>query len=232
MPLNTPNWFKVFAHLSAWGLFIFFAWTTFNDPGQMGLYTSKDHIEGGGLIENLTVLILLPGIIAGIVALLKFRHLMQPALSSAWLLLWVLACIYFAGEEISWGQWLFEWETPQTISELNDQNETNFHNMSSWLDQKPRTLVELWIVIAGLIFPIYRFFRKTADSASRLYWFNPVSSLASAAICFLLVRLASWSEHDLLDELLGSSELRELSIALFLSLFLISYLARLAPLNK
>jgi hypothetical protein len=33
------------------------------------------------------------------------------------------------GEEISWGQRLMNWETPQLLQEINKQKETNFHNL-------------------------------------------------------------------------------------------------------
>ena len=29
----------------------------------MGLYVAKDHVDGGGLVENLTVIVLIPGIL-------------------------------------------------------------------------------------------------------------------------------------------------------------------------
>jgi hypothetical protein len=43
----------------------------------------------------------------------------------------LLAALMFIcfGEEISWGQRIFGWSTPTTISELNAQGETNFHNL-------------------------------------------------------------------------------------------------------
>ena len=34
-------------------------------------------------------------------------------------------------EEISWGQHIFRWQTPSFFSNLNHQNETNIHNISS-----------------------------------------------------------------------------------------------------
>ncbi|MBT8440518.1 MAG: hypothetical protein KJO91_12370, partial [Gammaproteobacteria bacterium] len=58
-------------------------------------------------------------------------------------------------------------------------------------------------------------------------WIFPLPALMSAAMIFTLVRFAGWSEIYEIRELLGSSEFRELCIALFLSLFLISYPARL-----
>lgn len=39
------------------------------------------------------------------------------------------ACLFIAGEELSWGQWLFHWETPAQLASVNLQQETNLHNM-------------------------------------------------------------------------------------------------------
>jgi len=45
-----------------------------------------------------------------------------------------LAVLFFfgAGEEISWGQRILGFETPQSISEVNKQEEFNLHNLSTW----------------------------------------------------------------------------------------------------
>jgi hypothetical protein len=45
----------------------------------------------------------------------------------------LFAIIFFIGfgEEISWGQRLIGWDTPQLFIEINKQNETNIHN--SWV---------------------------------------------------------------------------------------------------
>jgi len=40
-----------------------------------------------------------------------------------------LACFLVAGEELSWGQWIFGWGTPDALAEINLQNETNAHNL-------------------------------------------------------------------------------------------------------
>ena len=74
------------------------------------------------------------------------------------LLLWsslaTLGVAYTAGEEISWAQHLVGWGTPHWWADLNDQGETNLHNVSSWLDQKPRALLEVGIVIGGIVLPL------------------------------------------------------------------------------
>ena len=224
----TPQFFNILAHSLPWVLFLFFVFTAYSDPELMRLYTAKDDdIPGGGLIENLTVIILIPGIIAGLWAFLSYRNNMLPHWTKYWLLIWVLACTYFAGEEASWGQWYFEWETPELFSEINDQNETNLHNTSTWFDQKPRSLVELWIFITGLALPIYLKLNNKHQLADWHYWINPIPNLISAAFIFTLIRLASFIDDQTIKNLLGSSEIRELFIAIFLSLFLLSYLVRL-----
>ena len=49
----------------------------------------------------------------------------------------LLAIILFlmAGEELSWGQRIFNWETPELIATYNIQKETNFHNLATQLFQ-------------------------------------------------------------------------------------------------
>ena len=77
---------------------------------------------------------------------------------SPWLFAWValaaLACLYIAGEEASWGQHQLGWVTPAGWNALNDQGETNLHNISSWFDQKPRLLLEVGVVVGGIVIPL------------------------------------------------------------------------------
>jgi len=203
----------------------------------------------GGLVEHLTVIVLLPGLAAGFWAALRWgRHLPGGWLTAGWFALWSLACVYFAGEEASWGQHLFGWETPDWLDEfyrsfgmINDQGETNLHNASSWLDQKPRAIVELWIVIAGIIIPMIYLLSPNARHNPRgvIYWLLPTPIGLVAASLMLLVRVldllaepmggaadasATGLRHFITD--LGGSEVREYYIALFLSLYLLSFWQR------
>jgi hypothetical protein len=45
-----------------------------------------------------------------------------------------LAVLFFfgAGEEISWGQRILGFETPQALGQVNKQEEFNLHNLSAW----------------------------------------------------------------------------------------------------
>lgn len=45
------------------------------------------------------------------------------------LALFAIGCIVIAGEEVSWGQRFFGFETPESIAQRNKQNELTFHNL-------------------------------------------------------------------------------------------------------
>jgi hypothetical protein len=90
---------------------------------------------------------------------LALRMLALPEVRRCWWLgLWLglaaLGSLYVAGEEASWGQHYIGWNTPEGWQALNDQAETNLHNTSSWLDQKPRSLLELGVIVGGILIPL------------------------------------------------------------------------------
>jgi len=137
-------------------------------PEMSSLYLDDE----GGWYENLTVFILFPAMYFAV-----RLYLARSALPASWLGYWYallgLACLYFAGEEASWGQHWFGWATPEWMGQMNDQNETNFHNMTSWLDQKPRLIVEISAIIGGVILPLYRRWKNIifkAGTWQNLFW--------------------------------------------------------------
>jgi hypothetical protein len=204
----------------------------FTSPELMMLLIRRDeHPDGGGIAENGTILVLLPGIVAGLTVLWSYRNRL-PLWLGGWVLGWTLACIYFAGEEASWGQHYLHWGTPETIVTVNDQRETNLHNISHWLDQKPRTLVELWAVLAGLFLPLWWRLRRIPPFGARAWrdWFWPTLIGAPAVAIFLvthvyavIVKKNGWPGWYTL----GSNELREFYLAVFLSGYLLSLWYRL-----
>lgn len=106
-----------------------------------------------------------------------------------WLLLWVLAatlcCLYVAGEEISWGQHLFGWLTPDSWGLYNDQNETNLHNVTAWLDQKPRHLLSAGTIVGGILIPLYALWRPRIRDSRLGVILPPFLCLPTALIAFL-----------------------------------------------
>jgi len=206
-------------------LFVFF-------PGQ-----AQDLIgEENGIPELATPAVLLLGVIFGF-----YCHSLRQELPSSWLYVWIMlvtaACIYFAGEEISWGQSIFHWQTPEVISRINDQNETNLHNMSSWLDQKPRLLLALGVLVGGILLPLWRKAKGIvyADRDWR-YWFWPdLVCLPTALLAFLIKipqRYANLTGQWLFSTPFRTSEMQELYFAYFLMLYLLSWYLRLKQLER
>ncbi len=180
-----------------------------------------------GLIELATPVVSIAGAIVGFV-LLRRAALLPTRRIRIWVLLVSLGCVYFAGEELSWGQHLFGWSTPAYLEEVNDQEETNLHNISSWFDQKPRMLLEFWVLIGGVVWPLLR--RPTTLPGRDSYWFWPtIEVLPSAALAILIrlpERLKSLFGIEQLPLELRFSEPQEYYFALFLLIYLASMLRR------
>jgi len=201
------------------------------NPELFELMLAKD--VDGGIVEHATVLILLPGIAAGFAVFFFHRqHLPYPWLGW-WVLMWTLACIFFAGEEISWGQWFFEWKSPEVFRQLNSQEETNLHNMTPWLFQKPQALVEIWILVGGAVLPLWWRYKENkwvSDHNTWKFWFFPSYVCIPAAALTLLVRFFKpFLRAVPLPHLtrLGTGELREYHVALFLCIYLLSFWFRI-----
>ncbi len=77
-----------------------------------------------GLSEYGVVLALIGA--AGFLALLALR---SKGFDRVVFILAALGCFLVAGEELSWGQWIFGWSTPEALAAVNLQNETNAHNL-------------------------------------------------------------------------------------------------------
>ena len=145
----------------------------------------------------------------------------------AWIAIAALCSLYVAGEELSWGQWVFKWGTPEFWSGINDQNETNLHNTSSWLDQKPRLILLIGILTGGIVIPALKKF-KPALLPSRFIVIYPPSRLAALAILLvILVIIKMIQKFTGLNILERSSEIEELFMFYFVLLYLIDLRHRL-----
>jgi hypothetical protein len=99
-----------------------------------------------GFVENMQSLFLFISIILLFKARMNF---LQSNIISPFLIIKIFALIYYLGEEISWGQHFFRWNTNEWFKIYNNQNETNFHNITNLLDQLPRTLVMIWCTLVA-----------------------------------------------------------------------------------
>lgn len=197
----------------------------------LDLETFKLWFEGElGAIELLTPLLLLPAIGSGIMALRLRAHAPRPWLPG-WMLVMTLGCFYLAGEEVSWGQHLIGWQTPEELKQINDQRETNIHNISSWFDQKPRLLLELFVLIGGIILPLwYKARGKSFNPQGDAVWFWPSRLCLPVAIITIVVYMPSRAA-DLMGQKeaipIRLSEVQELFYSVFLLVYMASIMVRL-----
>lgn len=186
-----------------------------------------------GLVEMATPLLLSGAMIAG--TLIAWRSAAMPARwIGIWFLLHAAGAFYFAGEEISWGQHFLGWQTPATIAALNDQDETNLHNMSSWLDQKPRLMVVLWSIFGGAVAPLLMALGRL-DIGGPLdwrYWIVPRRVCIVPGVMVALVRVPEDVAFSIGYTLpfpfdVRASEIQEMYLAMFLSFYAVSAFRRL-----
>ena len=181
-----------------------------------------------GVLELVHVIIPLASL------LLALGMLIMPELRGRWLLrLWLalaaLGTLYVAGEEASWGQQYFQWATPEIWHAVNDQGETNLHNTSSWLDQKPRAILELGVFAGGILIPLAALRWPWIRRSRPAIILPPMICLPSA----LIAEFARMSERAL-DAFAGgvqlyyrASEVQETYFYLFILLYLIALRRRL-----
>ena len=191
-----------------------------------------------GAIEWATVVFLLIGIFyaAGALRLAVSRGVRWLC---AWVVLLLLGAAYFAGEELSWGQHVFQWATPEQWRLLNDQQETNLHNVHSLFDQLPRALLTLAALVGGVATPLYRRYSaqrlrllSDKDDDAWPYWLWPTWVCLPVSVAVLVV-----SPFDKLVESFGAAapdwlymkggELKECLLALFILTYLLSLHRRL-----
>lgn len=89
--------------------------------------------EKEGWLENITTALFLVAAIFSLAAIFQIR--MNHNLIGSWgrtaqvmLGLFTVALVGIFGEEISWGQHMFQWNSGDVFAEANFQNETNLHN--------------------------------------------------------------------------------------------------------
>lgn len=146
----------------------------------------------------------------------------------SWLLLALICSIYVAGEEVSWGQHILSWSTPDYWKSFNDQAETNLHNMTSWLDQKPRLLLLIGIIVGGLITPLLQKYKEewVPQKFNIIY---PPKYLCIPAFFCLAIQIIDGIDERLEDLVIfeRSSEIQEFYMFYFVLLYLLAFHKRI-----
>lgn len=138
-----------------------------------------------------------------------------------WAALAAAGSFYVTGEEISWGQHILQWSTPEYWARVNDQQETNLHNTSSWLDQKPRLVLEIGVIVGGIIIPLLAKFKK-ALLPERFTMIYPPAIMAVTALAYLFFKLSDKVFEGLgISFYVRVSEVQELYLFYFVLLYLV-----------
>ena len=182
-----------------------------------------------GLVEIATAVFLAVAVLAAVGVLRHAREFPAPWLK-LWFGLFLLGCVYFLGEEISWGQHFFGWSTPEVLAEANDQAETNLHNLGGWagrlLDQLPRNILTLAALVGGVLAPLMLRKRRQAWDPARQVapWIWPTLVALPAALGALLIGMP----ETFLDEPLPAffdiqdGESKEAFLAFFLMIYILT----------
>jgi len=186
-----------------------------------------------GIIENLTFALLVAALFCSVRMIVRFGNSLDPVFK-IFLILYSLGCIYFAGEEASWGQHWFAWETGEFFKMVNDQQETNLHNTSVWLDRYPKGIISFLIFTGGIVIPLLFYFKSwEIDYRKRLWWLWPTWVCTPTAFFATITtwpskveRYTGWNFY-----FSQAQETKELYIAYFILLFIVSLVLRL-PLSR
>lgn len=185
-----------------------------------------------GVVENVTVVFLLFAVVTGVLCLYR-KPFPNVQYLKPWLAVFTLGCFYFMGEEISWGQTYFKWGTPEAWQGINDQAETNLHNIGGLFDQFPRTMLSVGVGVGGILLPLLIRLNRLRISKDGFWsWIIPPFKLLPLAVMVTVIalpaKIAKTLQLDAPDSItFGLGETKECLLALFLFLYALSILRRL-----
>lgn len=120
-----------------------------------------------------------------------------------------------AGEEISWGQRIFGWESGEFFQQNNKQDETNFHNLIVGDFHLAKTLfgpiltacILLYLAVLPLLYPRVPPLARLADRlAVPVPWLrHAVIALAASIVIALIDVSRKWEVYELIFALLATS---------------------------
>jgi hypothetical protein len=131
----------------------------FNYYGQ-GIGYNKFIWNENGFIELFQVSLLFISIIYFLKILNLCKRLEINLVTKIFIYLYFFGLIYYFFEEISWGQHFFGWGGGSFFNELNNQKETNIHNISNLFNELPRGLLILWCSFSFLLVDYIRKINK------------------------------------------------------------------------
>jgi hypothetical protein len=239
-PMRRSGQFKPFASDPGWSE----AWWWLAIPATLAIslivisavsrefYATYILPEGYGFLEMGHFLIPLAGMLLAL--RLAFRlYVRAHTLLFGFVCFSALIFLYIAGEEMSWGQHFFQWNTPEYWKALNRQEETNLHNIIPLFGKKPRAVLEFGILVGGIILPLLAQF-SPAIRANRWSLFIPASAIFPVAFGAALFKGmdALQKKLEIPSLVHRPSEAIESFLYLFLLFYLITFTRRIYELER
>lgn len=181
------------------GMGIFFANTNLQYFDEV--YTKED-----GFAEYGTAFLL---ICSAILLIYRF-FILQKLKKSLWkigILTIALVFIFGAGEEISWGQRIFNIESSEYFAEHNAQGETNLHNMvvdgkkinKIIFSQLLTILLVIYLIIAPILFRKFESIKKLADTFAVpiVKWHHTIAFLVVTGTLIFINSNRKWELYEL-----------------------------------
>ena len=195
-----------------------------------------------GVVEYVGAALFLMASFSYLVLYKKSRKVLKveriPLRGNVFYLLLGLAFLFVCLEEISWGQRIFGFETPERIREINSQSEFNFHNLdifhgetdsgdrkSFWglLLNMDRLFSMFWFTYCCVIPIFYRFSSMARSVLDKIRM--PIVPMFLAAIFFLNYAITKALELVLDSEIHHSIvEIKETNIAMLFFVLAIWFL--------
>ena len=139
------------------------------------------------------------------------------------------ALFFLIGEELSWGQRVFRWQTPEAFQQGNKQEETNLHNIYGVGDTFK--WIQLLVGAYGAILPLAALrsstLKRYREEAS---WLIPHYTLVPYFLMMFLWRIYRnlWEEPDRFYLVVADyNEVMELSLAIGIFLFMVFQIRRI-----
>lgn len=153
--------------------------------------------NGEGLIETIEALCWLAATLIYAKVTAKIFRLTTERLPELFLLFFILFCFVAFGEEISWGQLIFNFEVPEYIKNINKQKELNIHNLNisqilglskdnfafKYLRNFTTILNPLFYLLCILLWVIFPLIKKTTIWKNKFLSSLPEAAFGTIVFC-------------------------------------------------